>query len=323
MPPSSAPPATSTCTSSPTPRPEAVQLPPFRRGAQHPSSIRRLRPRPRRRSAAVRGCCSHRSPGRITSDVLAYQLLVVVVALIGGIWPALFAAVLSGMTLDFLFVEPLFTITIAEPLTLSPSRLSWSIAVLVARVDQAARRIRAATARGRESECSRPSPAACSAARMRSRRWFPAPARRSACQRRRLIVPRGGARYRRRPFADDPSETHPGGGITAALPRARRPARRMAPPIAAARCRSRAARSGPRAHRRPRPPASRCARRDRPGAHCSAVGRRHDLAGRSPPRSPQSASARDRATWRPTARTARDRGRQPRALATSSPTCSM
>ena len=51
----------------------------------------------------------------ITADVLAYQLLVVVVALVGGIWPALFAAVLSGLTLDFLFVEPLFTVTIADP----------------------------------------------------------------------------------------------------------------------------------------------------------------------------------------------------------------
>ena len=38
--------------------------------------------------------------------MLAFQLLVVIVALIGGIWPALFAAVLSGLTLDFLFVAP-------------------------------------------------------------------------------------------------------------------------------------------------------------------------------------------------------------------------
>ncbi|MFT2536478.1 DUF4118 domain-containing protein, partial [Escherichia coli] len=49
----------------------------------------------------------------ITTDVLAYQLLVVVVALIGGIWPAVFAAVLSGLTLDFLFIQPLYTVTIA------------------------------------------------------------------------------------------------------------------------------------------------------------------------------------------------------------------
>ena len=51
----------------------------------------------------------------ITTDVLSYQLLVVIVALVGGIWPALFAAVLSGFTLDFLFIEPLYTVQIYQP----------------------------------------------------------------------------------------------------------------------------------------------------------------------------------------------------------------
>ena len=68
------------------------------------------------RAAAHAGCLvAFRTEESITSDVLAYQLLVVVVALIGGIWPALFAAVLSGLTLNFLFVEPLYTVTIADP----------------------------------------------------------------------------------------------------------------------------------------------------------------------------------------------------------------
>ena len=53
---------------------------------------------------------SFRTPESITSEVLAFQLLVVIVALVGGIWPALFAAVLSGLTLDFLFVAPQFTV---------------------------------------------------------------------------------------------------------------------------------------------------------------------------------------------------------------------
>ncbi|MGO2424332.1 MAG: universal stress protein, partial [Brevibacterium aurantiacum] len=39
-----------------------------------------------------------RNEQSITTEVLAYQLLVVIVALIGGLWPALFAAVLSGIT---------------------------------------------------------------------------------------------------------------------------------------------------------------------------------------------------------------------------------
>ncbi|MGC5171439.1 ATP-binding protein [Microbacterium sp. DT81.1] len=93
------------------------------------------------------------SPESLASAVLAYQLLVVVVALIGGIWPALFAALLSGLTLDFLFVEPLFTVTIAEPLHALALVLYVVIAVLVSYiVDQAARRTRTARRAAAESE---------------------------------------------------------------------------------------------------------------------------------------------------------------------------
>ncbi|MCS5714638.1 DUF4118 domain-containing protein [Herbiconiux sp. CPCC 205716] len=94
-----------------------------------------------------------RSDDSITSDVLAYQLLVVVVALVGGIWPALFAAVLSGVTLDFFFVDPLYTVTVDEPLHLLALLLYIVIAVLVSIVvDQAARRSRAARRSAAESE---------------------------------------------------------------------------------------------------------------------------------------------------------------------------
>ncbi|OZB84072.1 MAG: histidine kinase [Microbacterium sp. 13-71-7] len=96
---------------------------------------------------------SLKAPGSITSDVLSYQLLVVVVALIGGLRPALFAAVLSGITLDFLFVEPLFTVTIADPLHALALVLYVVIAVLVSIVvDQAARRARAAQRAAGEAE---------------------------------------------------------------------------------------------------------------------------------------------------------------------------
>ncbi len=89
----------------------------------------------------------------ITSDVLAYQLLVVVVALVGGIWPALFAAVLSGLTLDFLFVAPIFTVTIANPVHALALGLYVVNAILVSWiVDQAARRTRAARRAAAESE---------------------------------------------------------------------------------------------------------------------------------------------------------------------------
>ncbi len=94
-----------------------------------------------------------KAPGSITSDVLSYQLLVVVVALIGGLRPALFAAILSGITLDFLFVEPLFTVTIADPLHALALVLYVVIAVLVSIVvDQAARRARAAQRAAGEAE---------------------------------------------------------------------------------------------------------------------------------------------------------------------------
>ncbi|MFB2555313.1 sensor histidine kinase [Herbiconiux liangxiaofengii] len=96
---------------------------------------------------------SFRNEDSITSDVLSYQLLVVVVALVGGIWPALFAAVLSGLTLDYFFVDPLYTVTVDKPLHLLALVLYVVIAVLVSIVvDQAARRSRAARRSAAESE---------------------------------------------------------------------------------------------------------------------------------------------------------------------------
>ncbi|MDJ0320475.1 DUF4118 domain-containing protein [Pseudarthrobacter sp. PS3-L1] len=94
-----------------------------------------------------------RSEESITSDVLSYQLVVVVVALVGGIWPALFAALLSGLTLDYFFVDPLHTVTVAEPFHLLALVLYVINAVLVSYVvDQAARRTRAAARATAESE---------------------------------------------------------------------------------------------------------------------------------------------------------------------------
>ncbi len=93
------------------------------------------------------------SDDSITTDVLSYQLLVVVVALIGGIWPAVFAAVLSGLTLDFLFIAPLHTVTISDPVHAIALVLYVVIAMLVSVVvDQAARRARAARRASAEAE---------------------------------------------------------------------------------------------------------------------------------------------------------------------------
>ncbi|MFD1713742.1 ATP-binding protein [Amnibacterium flavum] len=96
---------------------------------------------------------SLRDEESLTSDVLSYQLLVVIVALVGGIWPALLAAVLSGITLDFLFVEPLYTVTISNPYHLLAVVLYVIIAVLVSFVvDSAAKMTRASRRAAAESE---------------------------------------------------------------------------------------------------------------------------------------------------------------------------
>jgi two-component system sensor histidine kinase KdpD len=94
-----------------------------------------------------------RTADSITSDVLAFQLFVVIVALIGGIWPAVFAALAAGLLLDYFFVDPLYTITIAEPLHLLALVIFVIVAVLVSIVvDQAARRSRTAARLAAESE---------------------------------------------------------------------------------------------------------------------------------------------------------------------------
>lgn len=96
---------------------------------------------------------SFRSEESITSDVLAFQLFVVIVALVGGIWPAVASAMAAGLLLDYFFVEPLYTITIAEPLHLLALVIFVLVAVLVSIVvDQAARRSRAASRAAAESE---------------------------------------------------------------------------------------------------------------------------------------------------------------------------
>ena len=94
-----------------------------------------------------------RTHDSMTSDVLAFQLFVVVVAVVGGIWPALLAALASGLLLDFFFVDPLYTITISEPLHLLALVIFLLVAAIVSFVvDQAARRARSAQRSAAEAE---------------------------------------------------------------------------------------------------------------------------------------------------------------------------
>lgn len=94
-----------------------------------------------------------RTSESITSDALSFQLFVVLVALLGGLWPALLSAVMLGLALDYYFIEPLNTITISEPRHLLALLLFVTIAILVSIVvDRAARRTSAARRLAAESE---------------------------------------------------------------------------------------------------------------------------------------------------------------------------
>ena len=94
-----------------------------------------------------------RSNDSLSSDVLMFQLFVVVVALIGGIWPALLSAVLAGFLLDFFFLPPLYLIRIGDPLHFLALVIFVIVAALVSLVvDQAARRARIAARASAEAE---------------------------------------------------------------------------------------------------------------------------------------------------------------------------
>ncbi|NIK55811.1 sensor histidine kinase [Kribbella shirazensis] len=89
----------------------------------------------------------------LTSNVLAFLLAVVVVALIGGLWPALVTAIGGSIVLNYFFTPPTGTFTIAE----FNNALALVIFVLVATmvssvVDRAARRTRQAARAAAESE---------------------------------------------------------------------------------------------------------------------------------------------------------------------------
>ncbi|MGJ9425695.1 ATP-binding protein [Nesterenkonia halotolerans] len=96
---------------------------------------------------------STRTAQSVTSDVLLYQLLVIAVALVGGLWPALFAAAISGLTIDLFFIEPFFTITVDDPHHVLALVLYVATALMVSVVvDRAARQTRAARRLGAESQ---------------------------------------------------------------------------------------------------------------------------------------------------------------------------
>ncbi|MFC4945357.1 DUF4118 domain-containing protein [Pseudonocardia sp. GCM10023141] len=82
----------------------------------------------------------------LSTDVVLYFLATVVVALVGGLGPALLAAVVGGLLLNFFLTPPLYSFTIAEGENVVTVGAMVVVAVLVALVvDRAARRAQQAT----------------------------------------------------------------------------------------------------------------------------------------------------------------------------------
>jgi two-component system sensor histidine kinase KdpD len=85
----------------------------------------------------------------LSTDAVGYFLVIVMVALVGGLGPAVLAALLSGVLLNYFFTAPVHTLNVAETENLITLVAMVLVAVLVALVvDRAARRsVQAAEAR--------------------------------------------------------------------------------------------------------------------------------------------------------------------------------
>jgi len=61
---------------------------------------------------------------------LIFLMAVLLVAINGGIWPAIYASVLSFLTFNFFFIEPIYTFTVAEPYELLALVIFLIVAVI-------------------------------------------------------------------------------------------------------------------------------------------------------------------------------------------------
>ncbi len=103
--------------------------------------------------ALVPICSRFRNDLSFGSDLLLFLLAVVICSLVGGFWPALAAAVVASLLLNFYFTEPLHTLTISQPENVLALAVFVLIAVLVSRVvDEAARRTGEAARANAEAE---------------------------------------------------------------------------------------------------------------------------------------------------------------------------
>lgn len=86
-------------------------------------------------------------------EVLLFLLLTVLAALAGGLWPALLAALLSSVALNWYFTPPLHTLTIADPQDLVALLVFVVVAVAVSSLVHVSER-RAASARASQREAA-------------------------------------------------------------------------------------------------------------------------------------------------------------------------
>jgi two-component system sensor histidine kinase KdpD len=70
----------------------------------------------------------------LADDLLIYLVAVVAVAVVGGFWPAVLAAVTSSLLLNWYFTRPVHTLTIADPQNLLALMLFVTVAVTVSSV---------------------------------------------------------------------------------------------------------------------------------------------------------------------------------------------
>jgi two-component system sensor histidine kinase KdpD len=86
----------------------------------------------------------------LTDDLLIYLVAVVLLAVIGGFWPAVLAAVAASLLLNWFFTPPLHTFTIDRPQNLLALLLFVTVAVAVSSVVHLAARRAVQAARSRE-----------------------------------------------------------------------------------------------------------------------------------------------------------------------------
>jgi two-component system, OmpR family, sensor histidine kinase KdpD len=90
----------------------------------------------------------------LADDLLIYLVAVVAVAVVGGFWPAVLAAVAASLLLNWYFTKPVHTLTIADPQNLLALLLFVTVAVTVSSVVHLAahRAVQAARSSGEAAE---------------------------------------------------------------------------------------------------------------------------------------------------------------------------